>query len=204
MAAERHEQLRADHLELGLEPREVVGDLVGPRVAIARRPGLDDVRDEDVAALEAGLGEQAVEEPAGAADERPPGRVLAGAGRLAHEHDVGGRAALAGDKVRRPLADLEGARDLADDLGPDRVEQLLRVAARAHAETSWPSSSRIRWAAVGASAPRLLLNIMRTVGTSSASFPARSPSSRSSSSSYRYAKRSATLRPRSQPSRLRP
>jgi hypothetical protein len=65
VAAERDEQLRADDVELRLEPRQVVGDLVGLRVAVAGRARLDDVRDEDVVALRARLLEQAVEQLAG-------------------------------------------------------------------------------------------------------------------------------------------
>src|SRR3954469_13317548 len=160
----------------------MVGDLVGLRVAVARRPRLNDVRDEDVGALQARLFEEAVEQLARATDERPARLVLLRPRRLADEHDRRGRAALARHEVRRLLADVEAARDVVADLLRDRVEGLLRVALRAHAATSWPSSSRIRCAAVGASAPRLLLNIMRTAGTSSASRPSRWPrSSRSRS-----------------------
>jgi hypothetical protein len=63
-------------------------DLVGLRVAVARRPRLEHVRDEDVLARQADLLEQLVEQLAGAADERQALLVLVHAGRLADEHQV--------------------------------------------------------------------------------------------------------------------
>ena len=59
----------ADQRELLLEPRHVVRHLVRLGVAVARRPGLHDVGDEDVAAREPGLRQQRVEELPRAADE---------------------------------------------------------------------------------------------------------------------------------------
>ena len=50
VAADRDDHARRDQRELLLQPRQVVGDLVGLRVAVARRPRLDDVGDEDVVA----------------------------------------------------------------------------------------------------------------------------------------------------------
>src|SRR3712207_7758997 len=52
-------------------PRPVVRHLVGLGVAVLRRPGLHDVRDEDILADEPGLLEQRPEQTARAAHERP-------------------------------------------------------------------------------------------------------------------------------------
>ena len=76
---ERADDLRLDQLEL---PEQVVlagVDLLRQRVAIARRPAFQDVRHEHVAAGEADLGEQRVEQPARLADEREALLVLVGA-----------------------------------------------------------------------------------------------------------------------------
>ena len=51
--AERDDQGRVEDLELALEVRRAGRDLVGLRVAVVRRPALDDVRDEDLVALPA-------------------------------------------------------------------------------------------------------------------------------------------------------
>jgi hypothetical protein len=108
----------------------MVGDLVGARIAIARWARLQHVGDEDVLAREAGLGEQLVEELAGAPDEGPSLAVLVRSGRLADDHDVRRRAALAGHEIGRLIADVEAARRVRADLGGDRVEQLLGVIVR--------------------------------------------------------------------------
>ena len=62
VAADRDDHARPDQRQLLLQPRQVVRDLVGLRVAVARRPRLDDVGDEHVVAREAGLGQQLVEQ----------------------------------------------------------------------------------------------------------------------------------------------
>jgi hypothetical protein len=109
MAAERHDQARTDQGELDLQPRHVVGHLVGTRIAVAGRAGLDDVGDVDLLAIEPGRRQQLVQQPPRAAHERPALLVLAGAGRLADDHHVGRRAALPWHHVRRRLARFEPA-----------------------------------------------------------------------------------------------
>jgi hypothetical protein len=126
VAPKRHQQPRADDLELGVEEGQVVGDLVRARIAVAGWPRLDDVRDEDVLAGHARLAEQLVEDGAGPAHEGAALGVLVGPRRLADDDDERCRAALAGHEVGRPLADLEAAGDVAADLVRDRVEQPLR------------------------------------------------------------------------------
>ena len=79
----------SDQLELPEQVVLAVVDLLRQRVAVAGRPALQDVGDEHVAALEADLAQQLVEQPPGLADERQAALVLAGAGRLADEHQVG-------------------------------------------------------------------------------------------------------------------
>ena len=58
------------------EVRRAGRDLVGLGVAVAGRPALDDVGDEDVVAPPADVAEQVHEQAAGAADERPALAVL--------------------------------------------------------------------------------------------------------------------------------
>src|SRR5205823_8305595 len=81
--AQADDHLRADGIELGVEPGTAGGDLAEIRLAVdpplaLGHPGevLDDVGEEDAEAVEAGLSERLVEEPAGGPDERPPGLVL--------------------------------------------------------------------------------------------------------------------------------
>src|SRR6185312_5142648 len=62
-----------------------------------------DIRDVDVAAREADLGEQLLEQLPRLADERQPLLVLVEAGRLADEHQVGMRIAGAEDDLRASL-----------------------------------------------------------------------------------------------------
>ena len=187
VAPEGDDDLGGDHLELGVQPRPVVGDLVGPRVAVARRARLDDVRDEHVAARETRLLQQQLQQLARGADEGAPGRVLACSGRLPDEHDAGVGGALAGDEVGRLLADGEAAWEVPEDLAGDGLQaRLRRCGARGrHAALpagTWPSSSRRRAAATGASSEWFVLSMTRTESARSARALARSPSSRSSSS----------------------
>ena len=65
-------------------------------------------------------GEQLVEELPGLADERDALLVLVEARRLADEHQVGVRVAVAEDDLRAALA--EGAARAGRGFGPERVE----------------------------------------------------------------------------------
>src|SRR4051794_8830944 len=98
--AERADDLRLDQLDLAVEVRLAGRDLLGQGVAVARRPAADDVRYEDVGALDADLLEQLVEQVPGPPDEREPLLVLAGARRLADEHHVRVGIAGAEDELR--------------------------------------------------------------------------------------------------------
>ena len=104
--AERGDQLRLDELDLLEEVALARLDLVGLRVAVPRRAALDHVGDVDVLAREADSGEELVEELPGLADERIALLVLVEAGRLAHEHEVGGGIAHAEDDLRPPRREL--------------------------------------------------------------------------------------------------
>lgn len=117
VAAQRHQQLGVDDRELALEPRPEVRDLVGPRVAVARRTRLDDVGDEHLLAGQPGLLEQPVEQASGVAHERAAAAILAGPGRLADEDDRRLHAALPRHLVRAGQTGLELAAVGADLLG---------------------------------------------------------------------------------------
>src|SRR4051812_38019425 len=97
---ERADHLRLDQLDLAHQVGLALLDLLGERVAVPRRTALEDVRDEHLAALDADLLEQLVEEAARATDERLALEVLVAARRLAHEHQVGVRVAHPEDEVR--------------------------------------------------------------------------------------------------------
>ena len=75
-------------LELTVEPRRARLDLVGLRIAVARRPALHDVRDVHVGAGQADALDELREELAGAADERLALQVLLLARPLADEHQT--------------------------------------------------------------------------------------------------------------------
>ena len=74
-------------------------DLLRQRVAVVRRPALQDVGDVDLLALEQDGLQDLVEQLAGAAHERLALAVLVGAGRLADHHQVGALVAGAQDGV---------------------------------------------------------------------------------------------------------
>ena len=63
-------------------------DFVRLRIAVARRPALDHVRDVDVAALEADRLDDLRQQLTGAADERLALQVFVRAGRFADEHQL--------------------------------------------------------------------------------------------------------------------
>ena len=81
---QRHDDRRVEQLELPAQPAAAARHLRRLRRPVARRTALHDVEDGGLRAVQAGLGEQLVEQRPGAADERPAGLVLRGAGRLPH------------------------------------------------------------------------------------------------------------------------
>src|SRR6185295_6277915 len=101
--AERHRDLRLEKTQLVLQPPVTGFDLVGVRLLVnaplAARlefEVLHGIRDVDAGAVDAGLGERAVEHLPGRSDERLAGQILLVARLLADEHDP---------RVRRPLAE---------------------------------------------------------------------------------------------------
>src|SRR6476619_28597 len=101
--AERDDRRRADEPDLRVEPRRARVDLALARrlvdpvlAALPELEVLDRVGDVEVAAVDPGRLEGAVELAAGGADERMPLAILAVAGHLADEHDP---------RLRRPLAE---------------------------------------------------------------------------------------------------
>ena len=103
--AERRDQLRLDQLDLPEEVRLAGLDLLGLRVAVARRPALQDVAHVDVLARQPDAGEQLAEQLPGGADERHALLVLVEARRLADEHQLGGRRARAEDDLGAGLGE---------------------------------------------------------------------------------------------------
>src|SRR5215210_3843658 len=101
--AERADHERLEQLDLAEQVRAALLDLAGKRVAIPGRPALEHVGDEHLPALEPDLLEQAVEQLAGAADERPALAVLLHPRGLAHEHELGVRVAHAEHEPRARL-----------------------------------------------------------------------------------------------------
>ena len=100
------------------EKRRARGDLVGLRVAVPRRPALDDVADVDgLLPREVDRLEQEVEEPSGTAHERQSRPVLVRAGRLPDHHHLRLRVAVREDHLaaglRKPAA-RAGGRDLLE------------------------------------------------------------------------------------------
>ena len=136
--AERHDHGRIEHLELALEVRRAGGDLVGLGIAVAGRSALHDVGDEHVVAGPADVAEQAHEQAAGAADERPALAVLVLARALADEDDLGRCVTLARDGIRPGR--VEPAASAIADLCRDRRE---RRAALGVGHAGDPAASRV-------------------------------------------------------------
>jgi hypothetical protein len=81
--------------------RQARGDFHGCRRAVAGRAPIDDVGDQDTAAVEADRRQHAVEQLPRAADKGPADPVLVRAGGLADDHDGRRRVAIDEDRVRR-------------------------------------------------------------------------------------------------------
>src|SRR5690242_11641331 len=141
---EADQHARPDHLELRLEPRATGCDLRPVRLLVdaALAAGLplevlDDVRDVDLAAVDARVLEGLVEKLPGRADERLALEVLLVARLLADEENLGLRGALAEDRLRpglveraggaagRGLAELRQARPLRNQRRRGLVEREL-------------------------------------------------------------------------------
>src|SRR5262249_27025344 len=95
VAAESHDHLGIDRLDLAPQIVRAGRDLLGQRITILGRAVLDYVRDENGAAVEADSAKQLVEELARGADKRSALLVFTIAWRLTDEHHLGRRASLA-------------------------------------------------------------------------------------------------------------
>src|SRR6185437_12444534 len=100
----RHRKAAQGHNHFGVERGDLAGkvvgaggNLVGQGVAVLRWAVLDDIGDEDGAAIQADGAEQLVEELSRRANKRTSLSVFVVAGRLANEEYLGVGAALAGD-----------------------------------------------------------------------------------------------------------
>ena len=123
VAPERHDDGRLDQLDLAPQPRLAALDLLRMRIAVLRRPALQDVGDEDVVALKADPLEQRRQQLAGGSDERDSLLVLLLAGGLADEEDAGVGVSGSEDDLRPGLRKLRAA--LADARLEEELLQLL-------------------------------------------------------------------------------
>src|SRR5437868_8093215 len=92
--AQGDDERGVEDLELTTQDRGAGRHLVGLRVAVARWPALDDVRDEHVGAGPLDAPEQLVEDAASPADERLALLILVESRPLTDEHDLGVGASL--------------------------------------------------------------------------------------------------------------
>src|SRR5687767_13088920 len=125
-ASERHDDRGAQGLDVRAEPDIAGGDLVRERIAVLGRPVPDDVRDEDLVAVEPDPGQKLVEELASGADERFALDVLVVARRLAEEEDPGLGAAVARHRLAGPL--VERTTGAGADLGRESLESVGHAA----------------------------------------------------------------------------
>src|SRR5919106_159244 len=100
--AERAHDLRVDQVHVLEQVRRAGLELVGERVPVAGRSAQHGVRDPDVLATQADLGEEAVQELAGGPDERQALHVLVVPRALADEHQVGGGTAVGEHDLSTP------------------------------------------------------------------------------------------------------
>src|SRR2546425_2787084 len=125
VAAQGHDDLRPQRREVSLEPDVAGGHLLRQRVTVLRRTVAHDVRDEDLAAVQADARQQLIQQLAGRADERAALDVLVVARGLPEEQDPGFRAALAWDGLTR--AAVERAGRAGSDLAGERDQGLFHV-----------------------------------------------------------------------------
>src|SRR5207249_1494665 len=101
---QRYDQPRADQFDLAQQVLSAGFHLVGHWVAVVRRAALEDVRDVDLGAPRADRRQQLVQELARRSHERASLLVFVVARSFADEHYLGGRGALARDRLRPCLA----------------------------------------------------------------------------------------------------
>ncbi len=143
--AERADDPRLDQPHL-LEQVGLAGlDLGRLRVAVAGRPRLQHVGDEDLLAREADLLQQLVQQLPGATDERQPLAVLFGARRLTDEHQVGGGVAGAEHGLGPRL--VQRAPGAVLDLLVQR-DQALAALLRSQVHGFSPAARRLRDSAI--------------------------------------------------------
>src|SRR5438132_2838475 len=145
--AEKHEHLGAHRLELGAKPRQTrldlgaIGLVVDPALAPARRRAplevLDDVRQVDLLAVDAGLGEGPIEKTTRRPDERGALDVLAVTGLLPDEEHRGGHRPRAENRLggrgpERASATAAGTRPHTRQTGVGRRRARGRRTARRH------------------------------------------------------------------------
>ena len=97
---ERGDDAGPDQLDLPEQVRLAGRDLALERVAVLRRPALEDVREVDLVRVEADAREQPLEQLTRLAREREPALILVVAGRLADEHQLRIGVAGAEDDLR--------------------------------------------------------------------------------------------------------
>src|SRR5262245_48082808 len=101
--AKRRDERWLDQLNLAEQVALAGLDLVRHRVAVPGRPAFQDVRDVDVASLQADAGQKLIEQLPCLADERKALLVLVEARRLADEHQLGVRVTHAEHDLRAVL-----------------------------------------------------------------------------------------------------
>ena len=142
-------------IELAVEPRRARVDLLGLRIAVARRPALHDVGDVHVGALQADALDELRQQLPGAPDERFALQVFLLARAFADEHEVGVGPPDAEDDLRAPRRELaqravvRERRDLGEG-GHGRVGGMRRGGQR-HGRC-YPGSTAARIAAATTSA----------------------------------------------------
>jgi len=108
---EGHDHLRRDELELLAQVGLASRHFGRVRLAVFRRPTLDDVAHVDVVAQKTHGGDHSIEELPGFADEGKALRVLFGSRALADETELGGRVAAVRYTATTVTVNLEAAPD---------------------------------------------------------------------------------------------
>ena len=103
-SAEADQNVRIGELDLAADEGQADRGLLRRRRAVAGRPPRHHVGDVDLGAIEPDRLDHAVEQFAGAADERAAGNIFLMAGRLADEHHAAFRIAVGENQLRRGVA----------------------------------------------------------------------------------------------------